>query len=130
MNKIIIGLVLITVFALGGMVVVLQKTPEDIPSNEQTSIEMVDGKQVITIKTKGGYAPKLTLAKANIPTILNMRTSGTYDCSAVLTVPAAGFRGNLPASGLTPIELPPQAAGTSIKGVCAMGMYSFTVKFE
>jgi plastocyanin domain-containing protein len=91
---------------------------------------VIDGKQVIEIKAKGGYAPRVTVAKANMPTVINVQTSGTFDCSSALTVPAIGFCTMLPSSGVTPIEIPPQQPGTTIKGVCSMGMYSFAVNFN
>ena len=59
-----------------------------------------------------------------------MKTSGTFDCSSALVIPALGYRTNLPAQGVTDIEVPPQAAGTRLQGLCAMGMYSFVVNFN
>jgi hypothetical protein len=35
----------------------------------------------------------------------------------------------LPMSGLTEIEIPPQAPGTTLTGTCAMGMYRLNIKF-
>ncbi len=99
-------------------------------TNGSANVSVVDGKQVIQITAKGGYAPRLTAAKANMPTVINVQTSGTYDCSSVLTVPAVGFRRSLPASGITSIQIPPQSPGAIVKGVCAMGMYNFTVSFN
>lgn len=99
-------------------------------TNGATNVSIVQNTQIIQIDAKGGYAPRVTVAKANMPTVINVQTNGTYDCSAALTVAAAGFRKTLPASGVTPIELPPQKPGTAVKGVCAMGMYSFTINFN
>ena len=98
--------------------------------NGSTNVSVVDGKQVIQINAKGGYAPRVTTAKANMPTVINVQTNGTYDCSSALTVAAVGFRKSLPASGVTPIEVPPQQPGATVKGVCAMGMYNFAVNFN
>lgn len=133
MNKVIIGSVAFTVLAIGGIVALLRSNGTEIPiatTNGQTNVAVVDGKQVIQINAKGGYAPRVTIAKANTPTIINVATNGTYDCSSALTVAAVGFRQNLPANGVTPIEIPPQKPGTTIKGVCAMGMYNFAVNFN
>ncbi|MBP7134286.1 cupredoxin domain-containing protein [Patescibacteria group bacterium] len=133
MNKMIALSILLTVFAIGGMVFLLRGNENASPvvsTGTQTNVAMVDGKQVIQINAKGGYVPRNTIAKANTPTVLNVQTNGTFDCSSALTVPAVGFRKNLPASGVTPIEIPPQQPGTTIKGVCAMGMYSFAVNFN
>ena len=126
-----IGSLIVTVLAIGGIVVLFQgsDTGTTVP-NPQTNITIVDGKQVIHIRAKGGYAPKNTVAKANMPTTINVVTNGTYDCSAALNVPGVGFQKYLPTSGTTPIEIPSQQPVATIRGVCAMGMYSFTVSFE
>jgi plastocyanin domain-containing protein len=133
MNKIVIGSVIFTVLAIGGMMFLLRSSGSELPTvstGTQTNAAIVEGKQVIQINAKGGYAPRNTIAQANTPTVLNVQTNGTFDCSSALTVPAVGFRKNLPASGVTSIEIPPQEPGATIKGVCAMGMYSFTVSFN
>ncbi len=133
MNKMIALSILLTIFAIGGIVFMLRGIENGSPvvsTGTQTNVAMVEGKQVIQIDAKGGYAPRNTIAKANTPTVLNVQTNGTFDCSSALTVPAVGFRKNLPASGVTPIEIPPQQPGTTIKGVCSMGMYSFAVNFK
>jgi P-type Cu+ transporter len=99
-------------------------------AEEGTNITFQDGTQVITIAAKGGYSPRVTEAQANVPTILRMSTKGTFDCSSALVIPSLGFRENLPPSDITDIELPPQKGGTSLQGLCSMGMYSFTVNFN
>ena len=132
MNKIIIGSIVVIILAGGGIFMLLRGDRSNVPigSAGQTNVATVDGKQVIEIRAKGGYAPRVTAAKANMPTIINVQTNGTFDCSTALTVPAVGFRAMLPSSGVTPIEVPPQQPGTTIKGVCTMGMYSFAVNFN
>ena len=94
------------------------------------NIYMENGKQVIEVTAKGGYSPNLTAAKSGIPTILRMKTKGTFDCSAGLKIPSLGYQSFLPASGLTDIEIPTQSAGASIAGLCVMGMYNFAVNFN
>ena len=131
-NKAIIGSLVVTVLALGGIVALSRSGgPNSVPSAEEASnVYMEDGKQVINITAKGGYSPRNVMAKANVPTVIRMITNGTFDCSSALNVTAVGFRGNLPPSGITPIEVPPQKSGATIDGVCAMGMYSFAVNFN
>lgn len=133
MNKVIIGSITVTVLAVGGMVALLRgngtETPV-APAGPQANVSLLEGRQVIQISAKGGYAPRVTRAKANTPTVINVTTNGTYDCSSALTVPAVGFRQNLPATGVTPIEIPPQKPGTTVKGICGMGMYNFSVTFN
>ncbi len=100
----------------------------NIPAVNNVSI--VDGKQIITINAKGGYSPRVTTAKAGIPTVIKMNTQGTFDCSAALTIPSLGYRGFLPPAGETLIDVPPQQAGSKLQGLCSMGMYNFTVNFN
>lgn len=99
-------------------------------AGEGANITFEDGTQVIDIAAKGGYSPRVTEAQANVPTILRVNTKGTFDCSSALVIPSLGFRKNLPPSDTTDIELPPQEGGTSLQGLCSMGMYSFTVNFN
>jgi hypothetical protein len=40
------------------------------------NVSIVDGKQIIEIGAKGGYAPRISVAKAGIPTVLRFTTSG------------------------------------------------------
>ena len=94
------------------------------------NVNIVDGKQIITIDAKGGYSPRVTTAKADMPTVIKMTTQGTFDCTSALTIPSLGYRGNLPPSGETLIDVSPQKAGTKLQGLCAMGMYNFAVNFN
>ena len=94
------------------------------------NVTVQDGKQTVEIFAKGGYSPKKSVAKANIPTTLSLRTRGTFDCSSALRIPTLGFDQHLPASGETVVELPPQKAGSTLEGLCAMGMYHFSVEFQ
>lgn len=94
------------------------------------NVAVIDGVQIIDIAAKGGYSPRVSEAQAGIPSILRMNTRGTFDCSSALVIPSLGYRKNLPPSDVTDIELPPQETGTSLQGLCSMGMYSFTVNFN
>ncbi len=94
------------------------------------NVTVVDGKQTVTVTAKGGYSPRLSKAKAGVPTTLRMQTNGTFDCTAALTVPSINYQKNLPLSGITDIELPSQKTGTVIQGICASGMNNFEVAFE
>ena len=58
------------------------------------------------------------------------KTDGTFDCSSALSIPSLSYRSHLPASGVTEVEVPAQKIGTDLKGICAMGMYNFSVKFN
>ena len=94
------------------------------------NVSVVDGKQIITINAKGSYSPKVTTAKAGMPTVIKMNTQGTFDCTSALIIPSLGYRNNLPPSGETLIDVPPQKPGATLEGLCAMGMYGFSVNFN
>lgn len=94
------------------------------------NVSIVDGKQIITIRAKGGYTPKMTTAKADLPTVFKIDTQGTFDCSAALIIPSLRYRRNLPSSGEILVDVPPQKSGATVRGLCAMGMYSFSVRFN
>jgi plastocyanin domain-containing protein len=99
-------------------------------SSSENNVSVSNGKQIVEITAKGKYAPKKTVAKADMPTTLRIKTNGTFDCTAALKVPAAGYEAMLPATGTTDIELPPQKAGATVQGTCAMGMYTFAINFN
>jgi plastocyanin domain-containing protein len=129
------GITPIVIIAIGfmGLIFFLGKNNDrNIEPVESTVIEgeMSVASQVIDIRAKGGYSPRVITAKAGIPTTLKVVTSGTFDCSAALTIPSIGYRGVLPPSGVTEIAVPPQASGTTLQGLCQMGMYNFEVRFN
>ncbi len=128
MKQLLISGILVILFSIGGITLLLNKS-QDAPS-AASNITTVDGKQVIDITAKGGYAPKTTQAKADIPTQLKVSTNGTYDCSSGLRIPTLSYAGTLPASGETLIDIPPQKAGSKIDATCVMGMYNFSVAFN
>ena len=112
---------------IGGAFIFATRSPQ-VASVDNVSVE--NGKQIIEITAKGHYAPTLTEASANMPTTLRIETNGTFDCTSILRVPSIGYQKNLPPTGATDIELPPQKPGAVVQGVCAMGMYSFKVAFQ
>lgn len=89
-----------------------------------------DGVQYITINAKSGYFPKVSMARAGIPTKLIVKTDGTYDCSASLAIHSIGYQKILPQTGETEIDIGSQKAGETLQGVCGMGMFSFQIKFS
>ncbi len=130
MKGLIISFLIAGVF-IGGIVFLLSR--EKAGGGKQgstTNVSIIDGKQVIEITAKGLYSPKNTVAKADMPTVIKMKTSGTFDCTKSLNFPSLKIRKFLPPTGETLIELPEQKSGSSIKGICSMGMYSFVVNFN
>ena len=89
-----------------------------------------DGVQIVRILARGGYNPRRITAKAGVPTVIEMETKGTYDCSSILVIPSLNYQKNLPPSGLTTIDVPPQRTGSVLKGLCGMGMFSFDIAFN
>ena len=107
----------------------------DIRQSKQTeqksvnNVSIVDGKQIIEIKAKGGYVPRASVAKAGLPTVLRFNTNGTFDCSASVRIPSMSISKLLPQTGSTDIDLGVQKVGV-LQGSCGMGMYPFTVDFQ
>jgi plastocyanin domain-containing protein len=137
-----IGLVIAIIFILVGSPKENKNTVEDKVENKIGSknlidksempisnTEIKDGVQYITISAKGGYSPRLTTAKAGIPTKLIIKTDGTYDCSSALVIRSIDYQKILPKTGEEIIDIGTPKAG-SFQGMCGMGMYSFEVNFE
>jgi plastocyanin domain-containing protein len=89
-----------------------------------------DGIQYITITAQGGYSPRMSTAKAGIPTKLIVKTNGTYDCSSSLVIRSLSYRNILPNTGETTIDAGTPKVGETLQGVCGMGMYNFLVTFS
>lgn len=107
----------------------LKPTAEtQVPTAPTASI--VDGVQVIDITAKGGYSPRVVVAKAGVPTVLRVITKGTFDCSASLVIPKLSYQNFLKASGTTDIAISAEQAQGTLQGLCSMGMYSFQIRFE
>jgi plastocyanin domain-containing protein len=122
------GLICLTVAVVGGFFILLSNKPPAVPSTDNVSIAE-DGRQTIDITAKVGYYPYLTHAQAGVDTVIQVNTKSTFDCSVALTIPQLNYNQMLPASGVTKIALEPQPSGTTITGICSMGMYSFQIKF-
>jgi plastocyanin domain-containing protein len=93
------------------------------------NVSIVEGKQIIEITAKGGYTPRISTAKAGIPTILRFTTNGTFDCSASIRIPSKNILQLLPQTGTTDIDLGTTTIGV-VNGTCGMGMYPFSVEFK
>ena len=98
----------------------------DAPAN---NVSVVDGTQIIEIRARGGYQPRVSTAKAGLPTIIRFQTNGTFDCSSSVRIPSLGISKLLPQTGTTDIDLGLAQAG-KLQGMCGMGMYFFEVNFN
>ena len=125
----IIAIIIGSAFVLGAFILTRgNASPADSPPVSNVTIE--DGKQIVTISAKGGYSPRMTEAKADMPTTLRVETRGTFDCSSVLAIPSMNYQENLPPSGISEVEIPPQKADSTFEGLCGMGMYRFEIAFR
>lgn len=94
------------------------------------NVEIREGIQYVTIEASGGYSPKISTAKAGIPTKLVIKTKGTFDCSSSLVIRSVGYQKVLPQTGEEIIDIGIPEAGTPLQGVCSMGMYNFVINFS
>lgn len=115
---------------IGVAFTVFRGTPEESSAEPVMNVRVENGKQIIDIDAKGGYSPKITTAAADLPTVIRVHTSSTFDCSSALTIPELDYKTNLPATGVTEIEVPARRAGATLQGRCAMGMYNFAIDFK
>ncbi len=131
MKKILIPTILAFVTIILALVIFNKPAGTDPRATQLTNNVITgDNKQTITIKAKGGYEPRNTTAKADTATTLKIQTNGTFDCSSSLVIPSLKYRKNLPPTGETTVEIQPQKSGTSIRGLCSMGMFNFTLNFN
>ena len=98
-------------------------------SSEQANNVSIEEKQIVTINVLGGYNPRVSNAKAGIPTVLRFKTNGSFGCASSIYLPSINYRTNLPLSENTDISLGTQQAGV-FRGMCGMGMYNFVVNFQ
>lgn len=119
--------VAVAIVIIGGAVM-FSGTP-NAEKKEVQNVSMESAVQVIEITAKGGYSPQRTVARAGIPTIIRMKTDSTYDCSASVSIPLIAVTKILEPTGVTDIAVSPEYAQGTLAGVCAMGMYNFSVLF-
>jgi plastocyanin domain-containing protein len=122
--------ILISLALIGGTFYLVSDRPTSLSDDVASSqnIEIKGGIQYITIIARGGYSPRVTEAKAGLPSKLVVKTEGTFDCSASLVVRPVGFKKILQPTGAEVIDLGILKSGDKIQGVCGMGMYSFQIK--
>ena len=87
--------------------------------------------QIVEVTARsGGYSPRKLEAKADVPTILVMKSEGAYGCERAFYIPDLNISEILPENGQTQFDLGIQAKGTKLLGVCGMGMYYFQIFFS
>ncbi len=115
---------------IGGTLLISRGQSNTVHVVPVQNVSMVNGTQIVGISAKGGYSPQISKAKSDTPTVIRMTTNATFDCSSIVKIPSLAYEKNLPPSGVTDIEIPPQKAGTKLEGLCVMGMYNFEVQFD
>lgn len=133
MKKLTVQIILLAAMAIVFAIVIFGPRFRNNQEVKQTisvpNVEVKDGIQYVIITARGGYIPKVSNAKAGIPTKLIMKTSGTFDCSSSLAIRSIGYQKILPQNGEEIIDIGIPVIGTPLQGVCSMGMYSFVVNF-
>ena len=127
-NYLLIFAFIIGISILGFLTLSKPASSENSPN--LNNVTENNGRQNIEIIAKGGYSPRVSLAKANMPTTLKVKTNGTFDCSSSLTIPQLNFTKLLSNSETIEIPLPAQKPGSVIRGLCGMGMYNFEIQFS
>ena len=127
MNNSIIFSILIAFVIIGGTF--WAATSSSNSQGDSSTVSIVKGNQIIDLLAKNGYSPQVIAAKAGVPTTLRVKTDGTYDCSASLTLPSLSYRKFLEPTGIEDIAISAEQAKGILNGVCAMGMKSFKIKF-
>ena len=130
MNKTVSIIITLGLVVGIGIIFIGDSKNDNASTGSTQSVEIKNGVQYITINARGGYSPKVSIAKADIPTKLIVKTDGTYDCSASLVIHSVGFQKILPQTGETEIDLGIPKVGVPLNGVCGMGMYSFQINFS
>ena len=96
-----------------------------------SNVSITNGTQEITIIAGAGrYSPRITTAKAWLPTILKIQWKNAYGCESAVRIPQLSYSKNLTPAGIDTVTLGEQKPGATINGMCAMGMYNFQIKFE
>lgn len=127
--RLLIALIISAVVVGWSFWLVSDKEGEDDTSPVPTAI-ITEGTQLIDITAKGGYSPRVVMAKAGVPTVLRVSTNGTFDCSSSIVIPKLGYQKFLGPTGTEDIAISAEQAQGTLQGTCSMGMYNFKIKFE
>lgn len=133
--NIFLSLIIGAALVFGSYAVMQKKNPDPEPIASPSpktpvgNVTQEGEKQIVSIRAKGGYAPKTSRAQAGVPTTLRVITESTFDCSSQLRIPSLDINEALPPSGTTDIPLGILKPGT-LQGTCGMGMYRFDIVIE
>lgn len=138
MTKTNIIIAIVTVLLVGGIVTGVKLYKGDNTSSNawtvstapSSNVVVVNGKQQITITAGQGYSPKMTVAKAGMPTEIKIQGRNAYGCESAVRIPELSYSKNLDPKWSDIVQLPEQKAWDVVNGTCAMGMYSFQIQFN
>lgn len=99
-------------------------------SSTASNVSIVSGKQEITLTVWPWYNPKISTAKADMPTVLKVVGKNAYWCESAVRIPELKYAVNLEPKGTDTVDLWIHKAGDTINGTCGMGMYNFQIKFN
>jgi hypothetical protein len=90
----------------------------------------VPGEEALVLDVRNnGYYPRTLYAKANTAVTLDLVTDQTYSCARDFVIPKLKVYELLPESGTVTVNIPPTAAGTTLRFTCSMGMYTGQIEF-
>jgi plastocyanin domain-containing protein len=127
MNKTIILSISACVIIIGGAFYLFSGNSDSSQNNNNVTVK--DGVQYVQIKVGGGYSPKVSLAKGGMPTKLVFNTGNAYDCSTSLSIKQLNYNKVLNPNSQEMADAGTPKSGDKLQGVCAMGMYNFSVNF-
>lgn len=131
MNKsTLIAIIILLIGIIGFIFIVGSKNNNDSSAPSVANVEVKNGIQYITINAINGYSPRVSSAKAGIPTKLIVKTNGSYGCFSSLNIKSINYQKFLPQVGETEIDVGTPKVGVPLQGVCGMGMYNFVVNFN
>ncbi len=124
----IIFAIILAVVIIGGAFFLVGNTNSS-GGDSIANVSVINGKQIIEITAKGGYKPRLSIAKAGLPTVIRFNTNGTFDCSSAVRIPSMNISLFLPNTGVKDVDLGVSKEGI-LNGTCGMGMYPFQIDFK
>ena len=129
MNKNIIFSITACIIIIGGAFYLFSGSGSNDTANAN-NVSVKDGVQYVQIKVGGGYSPKVTIAKAGMPTKLVFNVGNAYDCSTSLSIKQLNYSKVLNPNSQEMADAGTPKSGDKLQGVCAMGMYNFSVNFN
>jgi len=109
----------------------LSDVPQPVAAKAAPSMAGDPSSNVVKINViNSGYSPNRLTAPAGQPIQLVLVTKNTQSCSRAFVIPSLNIQKNLPATGETVLNIPPQKAGSSLHFTCSMGMYSGVIQFQ